>query len=412
MISAALAGCTILLPVDRRAGELTAALERHGAAVRLAPALTIVPHIDDEELIARSRELIARPARRRGRHDRGRASAAGSRPSTRQGCSRSSSARSGPRRSSPADPRRAARSSRRASPPTGSPSPRPPPNWRSSCSPRASRAGASPCSTTGPARTGSTRRSSRPAPTSSASRSTAGVRRRTPRSCAGRSIGGRRRRVRRDPVHLGARRAGMARLGRDPAGAAGDARARGCRATAHGGGRADHRRAAAGRRLRAAHPRPRPAGLARARRGDLLRRRPRARHRRPRRAGSSCAAPAPCSTAGTSRSSRVGLRHPRALLDATRTARPCPARSCSSALPRRWRTPTPSRSRWRACARRIGVPDLIKTVVKRGYRLNVVERSDRMSGRCSSPARTARAPRAGVRPSATSSTACARFCPM
>jgi len=61
VISAALAGCTILLPVDRRSGELTAALERHGAAVRLAPALTIVPHIDDEELIARSRLLIAEP---------------------------------------------------------------------------------------------------------------------------------------------------------------------------------------------------------------------------------------------------------------------------------------------------------------------------------------------------------------
>lgn len=60
-LSAALAGCTILLPVDRRASELSAALERHGAAVRLAPALTIVPHIDDEELIARSRLLIAEP---------------------------------------------------------------------------------------------------------------------------------------------------------------------------------------------------------------------------------------------------------------------------------------------------------------------------------------------------------------
>lgn len=60
-ISAALAGCTILLPVDRRSGELTAALERHGASVRLAPALTIIPHIDDEELIARSRALIENP---------------------------------------------------------------------------------------------------------------------------------------------------------------------------------------------------------------------------------------------------------------------------------------------------------------------------------------------------------------
>lgn len=61
VISAALAGCSILLPVDRRSGELTAALERHGASVRLAPALTIVPHIDDEELIARSRALISQP---------------------------------------------------------------------------------------------------------------------------------------------------------------------------------------------------------------------------------------------------------------------------------------------------------------------------------------------------------------
>lgn len=61
VLSAALAGCTILLPVDRRSSELSAALERHGAVVRLAPALTIIPHIDDEALIARSRELIANP---------------------------------------------------------------------------------------------------------------------------------------------------------------------------------------------------------------------------------------------------------------------------------------------------------------------------------------------------------------
>lgn len=61
VLSVALAGCTILLPVDRRSGELSAALERHGATVRLAPALTIVPHIDDVELIARSRALIENP---------------------------------------------------------------------------------------------------------------------------------------------------------------------------------------------------------------------------------------------------------------------------------------------------------------------------------------------------------------
>jgi uroporphyrinogen-III synthase len=60
-LSAALEGCTIVVAVDRRSGELAAALERHGATVRHAPALTIVPHIDDEALIARTRELIAHP---------------------------------------------------------------------------------------------------------------------------------------------------------------------------------------------------------------------------------------------------------------------------------------------------------------------------------------------------------------
>tara|TARA_R110002020_G_scaffold15576_21_gene55599 strand:- start:6068 stop:7210 length:1143 start_codon:yes stop_codon:yes gene_type:complete len=60
-LSSALAGCTIVIAVDRRSGELAAALERHGATVRHAPALTIVPHIDDEALIERTRELIATP---------------------------------------------------------------------------------------------------------------------------------------------------------------------------------------------------------------------------------------------------------------------------------------------------------------------------------------------------------------
>lgn len=60
-LSSALDGCTIVIAVDRRAGELTAALERHGATVRRAPALTIVPHVDDATLLARTRELIERP---------------------------------------------------------------------------------------------------------------------------------------------------------------------------------------------------------------------------------------------------------------------------------------------------------------------------------------------------------------
>ncbi|MFH8250098.1 uroporphyrinogen-III synthase [Microbacterium sp. B2969] len=61
VLSAALDGCTIVIAVDRRSGELAAALERHGATVRRAPALTIVPHIDDEALLARTRELIENP---------------------------------------------------------------------------------------------------------------------------------------------------------------------------------------------------------------------------------------------------------------------------------------------------------------------------------------------------------------
>lgn len=61
VLSAALDGCTIVIAVDRRSGELAAALERHGATVRHAPALTIVPHIDDDALIAATRELIANP---------------------------------------------------------------------------------------------------------------------------------------------------------------------------------------------------------------------------------------------------------------------------------------------------------------------------------------------------------------
>jgi uroporphyrinogen-III synthase len=60
-LSSALDGCAIVIAVDRRSSELAAALERHGAVVRHAPALTIVPHIDDEALIAATQTLIASP---------------------------------------------------------------------------------------------------------------------------------------------------------------------------------------------------------------------------------------------------------------------------------------------------------------------------------------------------------------
>lgn len=57
----ALTGCTIVIAADRRSGDLAAALERRGASVHRAPALSIAPATDDEQLLARSRELIASP---------------------------------------------------------------------------------------------------------------------------------------------------------------------------------------------------------------------------------------------------------------------------------------------------------------------------------------------------------------
>lgn len=61
LLDAALTGCTIVVAADRRAGDLAAALERRGAQVYRAPALTIVSNVDDDELIRRTRELIATP---------------------------------------------------------------------------------------------------------------------------------------------------------------------------------------------------------------------------------------------------------------------------------------------------------------------------------------------------------------
>lgn len=61
LLDAALAGCTIVVAADRRAGDLASALERRGAQVYRAPALSIVANADDEELIRRTRELVERP---------------------------------------------------------------------------------------------------------------------------------------------------------------------------------------------------------------------------------------------------------------------------------------------------------------------------------------------------------------
>ena len=56
-----LAGCVVLVTADRRAGDLRAALERRGARVEHTPALTIVPHTADEDLVRETRALLAAP---------------------------------------------------------------------------------------------------------------------------------------------------------------------------------------------------------------------------------------------------------------------------------------------------------------------------------------------------------------
>ncbi len=53
-----MAGCTVLITADRRSAELAAALTRRGAQVRHAPALSILSNVDDEQLIADTRELV------------------------------------------------------------------------------------------------------------------------------------------------------------------------------------------------------------------------------------------------------------------------------------------------------------------------------------------------------------------
>ncbi|WP_460784392.1 uroporphyrinogen-III synthase [Microbacterium tumbae] len=61
LLDAALIGCTIVIAADRRAADLASALERRGGQAYRAPALSIVPNEDDEQLLARTRELIAEP---------------------------------------------------------------------------------------------------------------------------------------------------------------------------------------------------------------------------------------------------------------------------------------------------------------------------------------------------------------
>jgi len=54
-----LAGCRILVTAQRRSDELSGALVRRGADVVVAPTLGVVPHIDEQSLLARTRDILA-----------------------------------------------------------------------------------------------------------------------------------------------------------------------------------------------------------------------------------------------------------------------------------------------------------------------------------------------------------------
>lgn len=56
-----LAGCVMVITADRRKRELASALERRGADVKFAPALSTVSHLDDAQLITDTRTLLANP---------------------------------------------------------------------------------------------------------------------------------------------------------------------------------------------------------------------------------------------------------------------------------------------------------------------------------------------------------------
>lgn len=56
-----LAGCVMVITADRRKRELASALERRGAKVVFASALSTVSHLDDHRLVADTRALISSP---------------------------------------------------------------------------------------------------------------------------------------------------------------------------------------------------------------------------------------------------------------------------------------------------------------------------------------------------------------
>lgn len=56
-----LAGCVMVVTADRRKRELASALERRGAVIHHAASLSTIPHLDDAQLIADTRAVIAHP---------------------------------------------------------------------------------------------------------------------------------------------------------------------------------------------------------------------------------------------------------------------------------------------------------------------------------------------------------------
>lgn len=56
-----LAGCRILVTAQRRADELGGAVVRRGATVTVAPALGVVPHVDEAGLLEATRKIIVDP---------------------------------------------------------------------------------------------------------------------------------------------------------------------------------------------------------------------------------------------------------------------------------------------------------------------------------------------------------------
>lgn len=56
-----MAGRTVLITAHRRSDELARAFARRGATVRHAPAMSIVEHADDAQLLAATRSLISHP---------------------------------------------------------------------------------------------------------------------------------------------------------------------------------------------------------------------------------------------------------------------------------------------------------------------------------------------------------------